>query len=272
MKRVALLHALLRPARRWAGVAAVAATAFGGAAFAHHPDKENMPVHQRIDVIGPVGNRLPPGHRRVYNRPTYIGGKIAYWIAPSSQEAMAWHRAEHSGAYEPPKKCLRLEQHYFYPKPWEVLQVGPRRSVLEPPQEDRFELDELVEDPALQVMPPSEPAVAPDMFELENGEPTLELPSLETPSLESPSDVPQPPPSSPGAEPVLEPPVDGADVKGADVKIDPEAGAFIFRRGGVLRAMGMEAPAAVSQRPVSQEEPDLETAEKPVFLRRWLHR
>ena len=39
-------------------------------------------------------------YRRRYNRPKYLGGKIAYHIAPSSQEAMAWHEAEHLGAYK----------------------------------------------------------------------------------------------------------------------------------------------------------------------------
>jgi hypothetical protein len=106
--------------------------AFCGFACAHHPDAENQRVIPRIDLIGPIGSRLPPSYRRTYNRPTYLGGKIAYLIAPSSQEAMAWHRAEHAGAYKAPKKHQRLEQHYFYPKPWEVLTVGPRRSRLEP--------------------------------------------------------------------------------------------------------------------------------------------
>ncbi|MCC9655555.1 hypothetical protein [Rhodopirellula halodulae] len=93
---------------------------------------------QRIDVIGPIGNRLPESYRRQYNRPTYLGGKTAAIIAPSSQEAMAWRRAEALGLYDnngvkglmhgkhcPPQ---RVEQHYFYPKPWEVLTVGPRQS------------------------------------------------------------------------------------------------------------------------------------------------
>ncbi|MEO1615665.1 MAG: hypothetical protein AAFV88_07460 [Planctomycetota bacterium] len=101
-------------------------------AEAHHPDRANQPVTPMIDVIGPVGNRLPPGHRRKYNRPGYWMGYLAYKVAPSSQEAMSWHRAVHTGAYEDPKKNCRLEQHYFYPKPWEVLTVGPRRSRLAP--------------------------------------------------------------------------------------------------------------------------------------------
>ncbi len=93
---------------------------------AQHPDRRNQPVRQPIDLIGPLGNRLPPSYRRTYNRPTYIGGKIAYWIAPSSQEAMAWQAAYRSGAYR--EHAPRLERHFFFPKPWEALQVGPRDS------------------------------------------------------------------------------------------------------------------------------------------------
>ncbi|MEM9587841.1 MAG: hypothetical protein AAGA03_11230 [Planctomycetota bacterium] len=103
--------------------------------LAHHPDRARKQVHPRVELIPPVGNRLPPSHRRVYNRPSYVGGKIAYWIAPSSQEAMAWHRAEHINAY----KCdlPRTENTYFYPKPWEALRVGPRKSrSAESPQDE----------------------------------------------------------------------------------------------------------------------------------------
>lgn len=93
---------------------------------AHHPNKECQPVHPRYDLIGPLGTRLPMSYRRAYNRPRKIGGKIAYYIAPSSQEAMAWHNATHRGYYEHHRP--RMEMHYFYPKPWESLKVGPRVS------------------------------------------------------------------------------------------------------------------------------------------------
>lgn len=90
----------------------------------------------RIDVIGPLGNRLPASYRRQYNRPSYLGGKMAAAVAPSSQEAMAFKRADAMGLYDNngvkglanKKHCppQRVEHHYFYPKPWEVLTVGPR--------------------------------------------------------------------------------------------------------------------------------------------------
>ena len=102
-----------------------AATSFS-AASAHHPDRENQPVRQRIDVIGPVGNRLPPSYRRRFNRPTNLGGKIAYKIAPTSQEAMAWHAATHRGDYQ--CNAGRSVETFFYPKPYEVLTIGTREK------------------------------------------------------------------------------------------------------------------------------------------------
>lgn len=106
---------------------------------AHHPDRESKPVHQRIDVIGPIGNRLPMSYRRRYNRPTKLGGKIAYYIAPTSQEAMRWHKATHMGHYK--NHAPRMVAHYFYPKPWESIRIGPRpRRDLEAEQNDEFEM------------------------------------------------------------------------------------------------------------------------------------
>lgn len=98
-------------------------------ATAHHPDRRCQPVKPRVDLIGPIGNRLPPEYRRSYNRPTYVGGKIAYLIAPSSQEAMVWHRSAHAGLYEGKKHGRynrRVDHQYFYAKPWEGIRVGAR--------------------------------------------------------------------------------------------------------------------------------------------------
>ena len=96
-------------------------------AFAHEPCRECQPVRPRIDVIGPIGTNLPPSYRRTFNRPRFLPGKIAYLIAPSSQEAIAWHKAEHQCAYA--NNLGRIEPHYFYPKPWEALKVGPRATL-----------------------------------------------------------------------------------------------------------------------------------------------
>lgn len=93
-------------------------------AAAHHPDWKSHPVTPRIDVIPPLGNNLPLSHSARYNRPGYVTGKIAYWIAPSSREAMAWHRASHLGYYA--NHAPRMVTHYCFPKPWEVLGTGAR--------------------------------------------------------------------------------------------------------------------------------------------------
>lgn len=77
-------------------------------------------------------------HRRRYNRPTNWGGKIAYSIAPSSQEAMRWHRATHQGQYK--YDAPRMVAHYFYPKPWEAIRIGARPNrVVKPDQETAVE-------------------------------------------------------------------------------------------------------------------------------------
>ncbi len=118
---------------RWFVVCTLA-VCFTATLQAHHPDRESKPVHQRIDLIGPIGTGMKMSHRRKYNRPSNIGGKIAYYIAPSSQEAMAWHDAAHRNAYKNDRP--RIEMHYFYPKPWEALRIGPRLSESPAPQYD----------------------------------------------------------------------------------------------------------------------------------------
>lgn len=98
--------------------------------FAHFPNREAKRVFPYIDVIPPIGKRLPLDYRRRYNRPKYICGMLAYLTEPTSQEAMAWHKAVHRGSYQ---TKMRTEMRYFYPKPWEVMQIGPRTSMVEQP-------------------------------------------------------------------------------------------------------------------------------------------
>ncbi len=95
-------------------------------ARAHHPDLENQPVRPRFRTPTTLLDYVP-GYRERYNRPTYLGGKIAYWISPTSQEAMSWHRSVHRGYYA--NHAPRMEDRYYYPKPWEALQVGSRNPV-----------------------------------------------------------------------------------------------------------------------------------------------
>jgi hypothetical protein len=91
---------------------------------AHPPDWNRHGVTRRIDVIPPLGNNLPRSYAARYNRPAYMTGLIMHWIEPSSQEAMAWHRAVHRGYYR--NHAPRMETHYCYPKPWEALAIGGR--------------------------------------------------------------------------------------------------------------------------------------------------
>ncbi|MDM4018398.1 hypothetical protein [Roseiconus lacunae] len=152
-------------------------------ADAHHPNRENQPVHQRIDVIGPVGNNLPPGHRRTYNRPSYIEGKVAYHIAPSSQEAMTWHRSVHRGLYEKDQRCKRCTDLYFYPKPWEALLTGPRPPQTASVRDQGIELDYgdgVIGDPL--------PEDVESMLELQS--PPLQPPAID--GLDSTSSLGQP--------------------------------------------------------------------------------
>ena len=96
---------------------------------AHFPHRESRTVHTHSDLIPSVGANLP-SYRERYNRPRYIGGKIAYYIEPTSQEAMSWHRSVHRGYYG--NHAPRMEDRYFYPKPWEALSVGPRTPITAP--------------------------------------------------------------------------------------------------------------------------------------------
>lgn len=125
------------PIATWAAfVLATAWLASGPAQAQYVANDSEVWVPPQIDVIGPLGNRLPPSYRRQFNRPTYIGGKIARMVEPTSQEAITWQRANDAGLYDnngikgffSGKKCppQRYQQYFFYPKPWEVLTTGPR--------------------------------------------------------------------------------------------------------------------------------------------------
>jgi hypothetical protein len=79
----------------------------------------------RPDILPYWLTNLHQDYRRLYNRPTYLGGKIAHMIEPSSQEAMVWAEAKQLGLYHPhhqPPLCRK----YYAPKPWQRLATGPR--------------------------------------------------------------------------------------------------------------------------------------------------
>lgn len=138
-------------------------------ASAQFPNWKAHPVRPNIDVIPPLGNHLPLSYRARMNRPSYISGRIAYTIEPSSQEAMAWQRAWQRGYYA--NHAPRMETHYIYPKAWEVLGVDAKPKRAEDPKAgfvspDRLPLKPMVNDPSESVpepleTPPAEPETDP---------------------------------------------------------------------------------------------------------------
>lgn len=193
---------------------------FAVTAEAHHPDRECRTVKPRVDVIGPLGNNFRPSYRREMNRPRFLGGLIAYKIAPSSQEAMAWHQAEHKSAYA--NEACRIEPRYMYRKPWEALKVGPRRStVSDAPSNLQPSLQPLAEGESVPLFPNTEATVVDepeDSMALsdEEGESNI----IDTPKPESKDDgqmLPEPPSSPSDIVPELEPaPKPEAEVKAED--------------------------------------------------------
>ena len=65
-------------------------------------------------------------YRLQYNRPTYHVGKALYYVvSPTSQEALVWKENLDECRYEG-HNCPPVYKSYFYPKPWEILNTGPR--------------------------------------------------------------------------------------------------------------------------------------------------
>ncbi len=65
-------------------------------------------------------------YRLRYNRPTYAVGKALYYVgSPTSQEALVWKENLDAGRYDG-HNCPPMYKSYYYPKPWEVLNTGPR--------------------------------------------------------------------------------------------------------------------------------------------------
>ncbi len=111
-------------------LALVACGMFAATPAVAHPPYGHEDQHQHVgsydpDVVGAIQNHLPLSYRERYNRPRFVGGMFAYLVSPTSQEAMSWHEHVHRGTYldhHAPPVCKK----YYYPKPWEVLPIGPR--------------------------------------------------------------------------------------------------------------------------------------------------
>lgn len=67
-------------------------------------------------------------YRLQYNRPTYHVGKALYYVvSPTSQEALVWKENLDACRYEG-HNCPPMYKSFMYPKPWEVLNTGPRSN------------------------------------------------------------------------------------------------------------------------------------------------
>ncbi|MEM7479336.1 MAG: hypothetical protein AAF483_30500 [Planctomycetota bacterium] len=85
----------------------------------------------RPDILPYWIHAFPNEYRRTYNRPRFWPGYLASKIAPSSQEAMVWEENLRAGRYAERNSPARYKR-YFAPKPWEVLQIGPRPDSKKP--------------------------------------------------------------------------------------------------------------------------------------------
>ena len=95
------------------------------------------PADQRPDLLPhPIYNAWVP-YRAEYNRPRFVGGYLAYKFEPTSQEAMSWKENYCNGMYG--THCPTPIARYYYPKPWEALDVGPRKNTKKVPAVDATE-------------------------------------------------------------------------------------------------------------------------------------
>ena len=91
---------------------------------ARHPDASGDP---RPDLIAHPLYSNWTSYRAENNRPSYVGGWMAYHLSRTSQEAMSWQENHCNGTYH--THCPTPVRMYYYPKPWEVLPVGARTNV-----------------------------------------------------------------------------------------------------------------------------------------------
>jgi hypothetical protein len=76
-------------------------------------------------------------YRKIYNRPRYLGGYLASKIEPTSQEAMAWRDNVNAGLYG--SGCKTRAPLYYFPKPWEALEIGARPNPYDPESMARYQ-------------------------------------------------------------------------------------------------------------------------------------
>jgi len=106
-------------------------------------------------------------YRRAYNRPRYWSGWIADKIAANSQEAMVWRENVDAGRYNG-KNCPPVYRTYYYPKPWEALQTGPRADFPKPAEKTatgaraQKSVNEAVPQPGIEIVPQPVDETAPN--------------------------------------------------------------------------------------------------------------
>jgi hypothetical protein len=93
-------------------------------ALAWNHEASFNPADPRPDILPRNFINAWVPYRKEYNRPTYLGGRIAATIEPTSQEAMSWCEHNSNGDYQCKRPGCIL--HYNYPKPWEVLATEAR--------------------------------------------------------------------------------------------------------------------------------------------------
>ncbi len=54
-----------------------------------------------------------------------MGKALYYVVSPTSQEALVWKENLDAGRYDG-HNCPPMYKSYMYPKPWEILNTGPR--------------------------------------------------------------------------------------------------------------------------------------------------
>ncbi|MFM8172140.1 MAG: hypothetical protein ACKN81_01225 [Pirellulaceae bacterium] len=101
-------------------------------------------VHRPYDPADPRPDLIPHPlyeswvpYRKIYNRPRYLGGYLASKIEPTSQEAMAWRDNVNAGLYG--SGCKTRAPLYYFPKPWEALEIGARPNPYDPESMARYQ-------------------------------------------------------------------------------------------------------------------------------------
>lgn len=101
------------------------------ASFSGERPTMNVTRDPRPDILAHPFYYAHTEYRRAYNRPRFLTGWVAAQIEPTCQEAMVWYENLQAGRYDErnmPPMCKT----YYYPKPWEVLQTGPRPDFSKP--------------------------------------------------------------------------------------------------------------------------------------------